>query len=107
MRRIEVIVRRECKCDPVLEAMRPMEASQIILFKIQVASSRRLVVRSVGNLVVILANGSNPAELILCRGIIKERQKASHAARLIVNHLRNRRCKPQLRSAPIDTRVVS
>ena len=55
---------------------------------------------------MISAHRRDPAELILGGGVKQERKKSAHAARLIVNHLRNRRPESQVRAASLDTGVV-
>ena len=46
-----------------------METEQVVAFVIQVADAGRLRVRVVGNLVMIFAQRSDPAELILRTGL--------------------------------------
>ena len=46
-----------------------MEADQLILFKIQIANSGRLIVLGVGDLIVIFAQRRDPTKLIVGVGI--------------------------------------
>ncbi len=55
---------------------------------------------------MIFAQRSDPAELILRARIEKQRKKSAHAARLIVDHLRNRRRQAEFGAVSVDARIV-
>jgi len=87
MSAVEMVIRSQREQDPIGEAVGPMEADQFVLFEIEIANSGCLSVLRIWNLIVIFANRSDPTELILGARIVKERNKSTDAAVLIVDNL--------------------
>src|SRR5579862_6234177 len=86
--------------------MGPMKTNQIVSLVIQVANAGGLLVRSVRNLVMILAQGSDPAELVAGGAVIQQRKEPARSAFLIVKHLRYRRAQAQVGAVSVHAGVI-
>ena len=87
--------------------MHPVKARQVIALKIAGRGFRLPVDLACWESGSDPRAASDPAQLILRRGVIQQRKKAAHAAGLIVDHLRDRRGESQLGAASVDARIVS
>src|SRR5579863_2607910 len=101
MRAIEVIIRGERQNRAVGEGVGPMKAAQIISLQIHIANAGGLLVLGIGNLVMILAQRSNPSELIVDGAVIQKGKEPARSAFLIVKDLRDRRSQPHIRTVAV------
>src|SRR5579871_604585 len=99
-------VRSQRENDTVRDAMAPIESEQVIAFQVEIANTGGLEILVIGNLVVVSAQGRNPAQLILGCGIVKQREESAGTRFLIVYGPRNGCGEAQVGSIGIDAAVV-
>src|SRR6185437_8955598 len=104
---VEMVEGRHRQDGPRTDDMQPGKIDQIIALVLYVTNTQGLLVRIVGNLVVIAAGGRDQAKLVL-RGLIKcEGSESAEPGAEIVQYLGASRLQSQVRAIAGNTGVIS